>query len=397
MSTAPLGLVGEGLRRRLGRGGFQLEVDSIEARAGETLAILGPSGSGKTTLLELLGLLERPDAGRILLGGRQVDTGDRAARLQMAAVFQRPYLFKGSVAGNVEYGLVSRGVYRKERESRVAAALERVGLAGYGGRSALELSGGEAQRVSLARALILEPKVLLLDEPLASLDRLLKRKLTQDFATILADAGVTVVYVTHDQDEALVVAQRIAVMNSGRIVAIGPADEVMGLAADEWSAGFLGIEPAEAGRVIGVEQGLVAIASGDTTVFATGEPAGGAEVLFSVHPEDVLLFEAGTELPLTTARNRLPVRVLDVEPRGATLYATLESGTVRFAASVSRAAAAELGVAPGAQLLAVFKATAVRWRLGARGQRADTMGTSHESREDQLNAHGTRTGAREHT
>ncbi len=365
MSGAPVSLAGEGLRRRLGKAGFELVVDRIEAPAGETLAILGPSGSGKTTLLELLGLLARPDAGRVLLGGSPVDTRNRAARLQMAAVFQRPYLFKGSVAGNVEYGLVARGISRREREPRVAAALERVGLAGYGSRSALELSGGEAQRVSLARALILEPKVLLLDEPLASLDRLLKRQLTRDFATILGEAGVTVIYVTHDQDEALVVAQQIAVMNEGRLVSSGPAEDIMGLAPDAWSANFLGIESASTGLVSGVDAGLVELISGVTTIYAVGNPAVGADVLFSVHPEDVLLFEPGTELPLTTARNRLPVRVLSVEPRGSSLYATLDANGVGLAASVSRAAAAELRVVPGAELLAVFKATAVRWRLGA--------------------------------
>lgn len=367
-----MSLVGEGLRRRFNRSGFELVVDHVEIPAGQTLAILGPSGSGKTTLMELLGLLQRPDAGRILMDGRPVQYGDRQASLQMAAVFQRPYLFKGSVAGNVEYGLAARGVPRREREARVESALGRVGLAGFGGRSALELSGGEAQRVSLARALVLEPRVLLLDEPLASLDRLLKRQLTRDFATILSEAGVTVVYVTHDQDEALIVAQNLVVMNRGRIVAQGPAEDVMGLAVDEWSAGFLGIEAASVGSVTMVEQGLATIQTGSTLVFATGNPPVGARLLFSIHPEDVLLFAPGTELPLTTARNRLPVRVLDVEPRGATLYATLDSDGVRFAASVSRAAARELAVVTGAALLAVFKATAVRWRL-EENDTTDTM------------------------
>lgn len=373
MSAPAVALAGVGLKRRYARGGFELSVDSIDVPAGETLALLGPSGSGKTTLLEILGLLQRSDAGQVLLDGRAVGMRDRAARLQMAAVFQRPHLFKGSVAANVEYGLVARRVPKRQRVERVAEALERVGLAGYEGRSALVLSGGEAQRVSLARALVLEPRVLLLDEPLASLDRLLKRQLTRDFATILADAGVTVVYVTHDQDEALVVAQRIAIMNRGRIVACGAAEEVMGLAVDEWSAQFLGVEPASQGRVTGVEQGLVTVATGGLEVFASGNPPVGADVLFAVHPEDVLLFEPGVELPLTTARNRVPVTVTSVEPRGATFYAALDAGGVKLAASVSRAAAAELGVSPGARLLAVFKATAVRWRLVNETTGAATM------------------------
>lgn len=360
--SGAVSLSGRDIRRTRGRGGFTLDVPIVDVPAGTTLGIIGPSGSGKSTLLQVLGLLERPDDGQVLLDGRPVSASDRPARLQMAAVFQRPYLFKGPVAANVEYGLSVRGVPRRERSAKVAEALERVGLAGYEQRSAMHLSGGEAQRVSLARALVLEPRVLLLDEPLASLDRLLRRRLIKDFATILSDAEVTVVYVTHDQDEALVVADSIAIMNAGRIVTYGPAEDVAGLAVDEWSAGFLGIEPAQPGRVTAVESGLATVQAGATTVYLAGAPSVGTDLYLSVRPEDVVLFAADTELPPTTARNRLDAVVTDMEPRGATLYATLDAGGLRLAATVSRAAAAELGVTVGARLLAVFKASAVRWR-----------------------------------
>jgi molybdopterin-binding protein len=205
------------------------------------------------------------------------------------------------------------------------------------------------------------------------LDRLLRRRLTADFANILADTGVTVVYVTHDQDEALVVAQRTAVMNGGRIIACGPAEEVMGLAADEWSAGFLGLEPASAGVVAEVTEGLVSIRTGSITVYATGNPSVGTRVLHSVRPEDVLLFERAADLPPSTARNRIPATVVSVEPRGATLYVTMDAGDIRFAASVSRASAAEMGIEPGVSLLAVFKASAVRWRPDAADAVGDTL------------------------
>ena len=257
MTARGVSLAGVGLTRSYKKGTFALDVPSVEVPAGSVLAILGPSGSGKTTLLDLLGLLEKPTTGEILLDGREVTTRDRDARMQIAAVFQRPYLFKGTVGGNVGYGLVARGVARSTHPAKIASALERVGLGGYEKRSALALSGGEAQRVALARALVVEPRVLLVDEPLASLDPLLKARLTHDFASIIREAGVTVLYVTHDQDEAFVVADRVAIMNGGRIVACGPAEETMSLPADEWTAAFLGVEEPVVGIVGCSSDGLV--------------------------------------------------------------------------------------------------------------------------------------------
>ena len=362
MNANALSLEGEGIKRSYRKSTFALDVPSIEVPAGEVLAILGPSGSGKTTLLDVLGLLEEPSSGRVLLGGREVSMRDREARLQIAAVFQRPYLFKGTVGGNVGYGLVARGVPRAKHAARIASALERVGLGGYERRSALALSGGEAQRVALARALVVEPRVLLVDEPLASLDPLLKHRLTRDFASILRGAGVTVLYVTHDQDEALVVADRVAIMNAGRIVAVGPAEETMSLPADEWTASFLGVEEPVQGVVVSMTDGLAGIDVGVTRVYVTGDMEAGARVALAVRPEDVLLFESGADLPASTARNRIEATVASVVPRGSTNHVVLDAGGLRLASSVSRAATAELAIAPGARVLAVFKASAVAWR-----------------------------------
>ncbi|HSQ22476.1 MAG TPA: ATP-binding cassette domain-containing protein, partial [Coriobacteriia bacterium] len=168
-----------------------LDVDHFDLCDGETHVVLGPSGSGKSTLLRILGLLERPASGRILLDGDEVEAGDKRARMMMAAVFQNPYLFKGTVEENVAYGLALRRVPKAERAERVARALDRVGLGGIERSSALRLSGGEAQRVALARALVLEPRILLLDEPLSYLDPLIKRRLVADFSEILSAEGVT--------------------------------------------------------------------------------------------------------------------------------------------------------------------------------------------------------------
>lgn len=362
MSEA-LSVSGKNLVRRFKKSQFVLDVPTIEACAGCTLALLGPSGSGKTTLLHLLGLLDRPDEGEVLQGGQPVTPGDRDAVLSMAAVFQRPYLFKGSVKANVEYGLAIRGVPRSKRAPAISSALARVGLAGYEDRSALNLSGGEAQRVSLARALVLEPKVLLVDEPLASLDPLLKRSLTHDFATILRAESVTVIYVTHDQDEALVVADNVAIMNQGRVVAYGPTEEIAGLAEDAWTASFLGVEPASVGTVTSSSGGLFWVAVGDMAVAVSGDAPVGAGVLIAVRPEDVMLAKADREMPPVSARNRLDATVVRLEAYGATVRVTLQVGHERLAASVSRAAASDLDLREGVPVLAVFKASAVRWRL----------------------------------
>ena len=390
MSSVGVSLAGEGLKRSYRKGSFALDVPSVEVPAGEVLAILGPSGSGKTTLLDLLGLLEKPSAGRVLLGGREVSTRDREARLQIAAVFQRPYLFKGTVGGNVGYGLVARGVPRSTHSLRIAASLERVGLAGYERRGALALSGGEAQRVALARALVVEPRVLLVDEPLASLDPLLKAKLTHDFASIIREAGVTVLYVTHDQDEAFVVADRVAIMNGGRIIATGPAEETMSLPADEWTAAFLGVEQPVEGVVVGESDGLVSIDTHGARVYVAGNAALGDRVMLAVRPEDVLLFESGAELPISTARNRIEAQVVSLTPRGATNHVVLDAGGLFLASSVSRAATAELAIAPGARVLAVFKASAVRWRpVGQSESGSDTISASDQGVDPAPESHST--------
>jgi tungstate transport system ATP-binding protein len=363
--SAGVSVAAKNVRMRLGKRKavqpFELSVDSVHVPAGEVLAVLGPSGAGKSTLLEVLGLLREPDQGEVFYDDRRADPASREDHLLSAAVFQRPWLFKGPVSDNVAYGLSVRNVPRKERDRIVAEELARVGLTGREKDSALRLSGGEAQRVSLARALAVRPSILLLDEPLASLDALLKRQLAHEFVSILRDTGVTVVWVTHDQDEAQLVADRIAVMDKGRVVACGTAEEVLGLPKDEWLANFLGVPLAQEGVVREASEGLSAIEVGPNMIWAAGEADPGTRVRMSVRPEDVLLFEPGAELPETTARNQLNAEVTCVEPRGATFRVEVEASGMRLASSVSRISVRELGLVPGARVLAVFKATAVRW------------------------------------
>jgi iron(III) transport system ATP-binding protein len=211
----------------------------LEIEASATCALLGPSGCGKTTTLRLIAGLETPDAGSVEIGGETVSTPRRSLppeRRRIGMVFQDYALFPHlSVVGNVGYGLG-----RRPDRKRVEAMLATVGLGGLGDRQPHELSGGQQQRVALARALIAEPRAVLLDEPFSNLDAGLREKVRREAREILEAQGVTSVFVTHDQEEALSVADVVAVVNEGRVEQVGTPEEVYSRPASRWVAGFLG-------------------------------------------------------------------------------------------------------------------------------------------------------------
>ncbi|HET6618086.1 MAG TPA: ABC transporter ATP-binding protein [Gemmatimonadota bacterium] len=230
---------------------------SFDIRDGEFFSILGPSGCGKTTTLRLLAGFERPDAGQILLRGERID-GCPPWERPLAMVFQSYALFPHlSVARNVAFGLERRKLPRPAIAERVRTALELVRLdpARFADRSTRQLSGGQRQRVALARALVLEPPVLLLDEPLGALDRKLRKEMQGELRALNRDLGMTFVYVTHDQEEALTMSDRVAVMTDARIAQIGSPVEVYERPRTAFVAGFLGeanIFDAEDGRRVAV-------------------------------------------------------------------------------------------------------------------------------------------------
>jgi putrescine transport system ATP-binding protein len=213
---------------------------SLAIGAGEFFALLGPSGSGKTTLMRMLAGFETPDAGRVLLDGQ--DLAGRPPHLRpVNLMFQSYALFPHlSVADNVAYGLKQERLSRREISARVEEMLALVRLEELARRKPAQLSGGEKQRTALARALAKRPRVLLLDEPLAALDRRLRESTRAELKAIQARLGTTFLMVTHDQDEAMGLADRIAVMREGRIVQVGPPRELYAAPADRWTAGFLG-------------------------------------------------------------------------------------------------------------------------------------------------------------
>jgi putative spermidine/putrescine transport system ATP-binding protein len=229
-----------GLRKLYGDVAAVDGVDLDVAR-GEFFTMLGPSGSGKTTTLRLIAGFEQPDSGTVELAGREVGALPPYAR-DVNTVFQDYALFPHmSVGENVEYGLRIRKVDKADRRRRAAEALELVRLTGYDKRKPAQLSGGQRQRVALARAIVNRPRVLLLDEPLGALDLKLRQQMQTELKTIQGEVGITFVYVTHDQEEALTMSDRLAVFNEGRIVQIGAPAEVYERPASEFVAGFVGV------------------------------------------------------------------------------------------------------------------------------------------------------------
>ena len=228
-----------GIRKTYGDVVAVADVD-LNVADGEFFTLLGPSGSGKTTTLRVIAGFERPDAGRVTLGGADITQQPPYAR-DVNTVFQDYALFPHmTVAENVGYGLKVKGVPRRERAAEVAEVLKMVRLEGYGDRKPVQLSGGQRQRVALARSIVNQPKVLLLDEPLGALDLKLRQEMQVFLKALQRDLGMTFIYVTHDQEEALTMSDHVAVFNEGRIEQVGTPTDVYARPATEFVAGFVG-------------------------------------------------------------------------------------------------------------------------------------------------------------
>jgi iron(III) transport system ATP-binding protein len=306
-------LIVERLRKEFVPGLAAVDDVSFRVNAGEIVVLLGPSGCGKTTTLRCVAGLEHPTAGVVTIGGTTVSAPERGVlvppRLRnIGMVFQSyavwPHM---TVRQNVEYPLRHRGVGRAEMERRVAEVLDLVGLRDYASRSVVALSGGQMQRVALARSLVYEPSLLLLDEPLSNLDAQLRLRLRDDLRRIIKAAGVTALYVTHDQAEAVALGDRIGVMRDGRLLQMASASEIYNRPADLFVANFTGASNLLGGRVIerSGEFGVVEAPSGQR--LNAWLPAGitaGEAVSVAVRPENVRIGANGASEP-----NRFTARV----------------------------------------------------------------------------------------
>ena len=284
---------------------------SLDIRSGEFLTLLGPSGSGKTTTLMMIAGFEAPSAGDITIDGRSIVALPPHKR-NIGMVFQNYALFPHlTVAENIGFPLKQRGVDRATRARLVDESLELVQLPGYQARMPRQLSGGQQQRIALARAIVFRPRLLLMDEPLGALDKQLRESLQLEMRRLHADLGITFIYVTHDQEEALTMSDRIAVMNDGLIAQVGSPEDIYDRPCDRFVASFIGESNFLPGVVRGLEDGLVVVECAGAIVraYAAFPPSTGAEVTLSTRPER-MRFADGLA-PDAAHRNRLRATVIE--------------------------------------------------------------------------------------
>jgi len=284
----------EGIRKRFGDTVAVAGVD-LEIQSGEFFSLLGPSGCGKTTLLRMIAGFDAPDEGRILIAGQDM-RGVPPYRRPVNTVFQNYALFPHlTVEQNIAFGLRMKRMPKDQIAKRVGWALELVNMQGLETRRPHQLSGGQKQRVALARALVNEPEVLLLDEPLSALDLKLRQELRVELMNLQERLGITFIFVTHDQEEALVMSDRIAVMNRGKVEQVGPAEDVYELPKTPFVAKFLGdsnLIPATA-----LEPRRVRTPLGEFVLDEEDALTPGQEVLLSIRPEKIRLFRERPQLP----------------------------------------------------------------------------------------------------
>jgi molybdate transport system ATP-binding protein len=333
------------------RGSLALDVE-VAVADGEVLAVLGPNGAGKSTLLRVLAGLLPLDEGRVVVDGATWDDGGAHLpphRRPLGVVFQDALLFPHLTVGeNVEFGLRTRGVGRHERRTAAARWLTRVGLDGLGDRRPAQLSGGQAQRAALARALVGDPSLLLLDEPLSALDARTRLTVRAELRRHLGAFAGSTVLVTHDPVDAMALADRVVVVEEGRVVQTGTPDEVSRRPRTDYVARLVGLS-----LLAGTGEGRTVRLDGGGTVSVAEESSG--PVFAAVRPESVALYLARPE---GSPRNVWPARLAGATPHGATVRCEL-AGEVPLVADVTATAFAELGLVPGAPVWATVKASEV--------------------------------------
>jgi tungstate transport system ATP-binding protein len=340
-------------------GSLILNIPSLEVAAGEILCLIGPNGAGKSTLLQALSALVRPSKGEIFFRGRRIgaDIPLLEYRRRLAMVLQEPLLLDTTVYGNVASGLKIRRMKGREIGPIVGKVLERFSIAHIKDRSARTLSGGEARRVSIARAFATNPEVLLLDEPFSALDPIIRESLIEDLEQVLKETRITTIFVTHDRTEAFRLATRLGVMREGEILQTGSADEVMNHPASEFVASMVGVETLLRGKVIQKHPGAFVVSVSEHHLEVAGEMNPGDRVVLCIRPENVTLTEAAAGNTMNPG-NAFPGRVERITPMGLYHKVKLNCG-FPLVAYLTNHSFTSLCLKEGGEAIASFKPSSV--------------------------------------
>jgi molybdate/tungstate transport system ATP-binding protein len=332
---------------------FSLDNLSLKIESGEYFVILGPTGAGKTLFLELIAGFNSPDSGKILIDGEDV-TNLPPEKHDLVFVYQDYSLFPHmSVKKNIEFGMRMKKI--KSQEKLLEAARD-LGIIDLLERHPLTLSGGEKQRVALARALVTDPRILLLDEPLSALDPRTQESARELLLALHKRKKLTVLHITHDQTEARIMADRIAIVMNGKLMQVGTPEEIFEKPADSRVASFVGFENMLKGKIISADNGLLRIETDSMVFEASGDIEVGEQVYAFLRPENIVLSKTCTE---SSIRNSLQGTVTDIQVLGALVRVKVDCG-VTLSTLITRQSAEEMGFFPGVPVYAQFKESSIR-------------------------------------
>ena len=343
-----------------------LDLPDLSVNRSEILVLLGPNGAGKSTLLQVAAGLKKPTSGSVQFT-KSPHLSDLDYRRKISTVFQSPLLLTDTVENNIAIGLKFRGLPRKEIQKKVQYWMNLLHIAHLAKRRANVLSGGEAQRVSLARAFCLETELICMDEPFSALDAPTRQQLLDDLREIFFKTNQTCIYVTHDLEEALAIGDRSAVFFNGKLHQLDTVQNVFTHPNTPEVAAFVGVENIIPGCVINKSQDLLQIRANGALLEAGGVIPIGTQVYICLRPEDITLYNTDQEIRPSTARNRVICRITHLVNMGSFMRIQLESGFL-LTALVTRPSATEMKLEVGKEVLAVFKATAVHLIITNKGK-----------------------------
>ena len=344
---------------------FRLDINNLYTEKGKILTIIGPNGSGKSTLIRLINLLERPDDGKIYFNGSNIVNGKvnpAEVRKKMAVVFQEPLLFNTSVYSNIIMGLKIRKIKLSGVKDRIDYFTGKLKITNLLNRSTKNLSGGEKQRVSLARALVLDPELLLLDEPLANIDQSSRESLRTDLFEVLRGYGKSVIYVTHDRNEAMVLADDVAVMDRGKILQFAGKEEIFKKPKNEFIARFVGVETLVDGVILERKGNVckigLAVKKGNIEIYVVGQWEKGTRVTLAIRPEDVILYSTEILPEESSAMNLLKGKITEIRDIGIFKRVEIDCGFF-LSSFVTQSSVNRLKLALGKEITAAVKASSI--------------------------------------